>query len=108
MRKEKHKSFRKMLRELRQRCPAIVPVRVRRRPLKDCIGYTTTSYDTDGKLSHFNIVIEKNQCWNATWQVLIHEWAHCIAWIDGHETVTDHGIEFALAFARVYQDVIAP
>ena len=40
------------------------------------------------------------------WQVLVHEWAHCLAWHEGHETVDDHGPEWGLAVARVYQDVV--
>lgn len=108
MRKSKFKSFRAHIAVLREFCPTLAPVRVRRRPLSDCLGYTSIIFDDDERLSHFNVVIDSRMSWDATWQILVHEWAHCIAWHDGHETVDDHGPEWALAFALCYQESVAP
>lgn len=103
MRKAKFKSFRRLVRELRELCPALVPVRVRRVPLKSCLGKTTAHWEGD-KLSHFCIVIKKDQSWESTWETLLHEWAHCISWREGHETVTDHDAEWGVAYSRVYSE----
>lgn len=108
MRQAKHKSYRKLLRELREIVPTVAPVITKRRPLKDCLGYTTARWNDAGDhLLRFNIVIDSRLSWDATWQVLIHEWAHALAWREGHETITDHGPEWALAYAQIYGDVIA-
>lgn len=106
MRKAKHRSFRRMITVLREFCPPLVPVKVRRRPLSDCLGYTSIIYDKKERISHFNVVIDNRMSWEATWQILIHEWAHCIAWHEGHETVEDHGPEWALAVAKAYQESV--
>lgn len=105
MRRTKIGSFRKMCRVLRTRCPALVPVRVRRRQIKD-LGYTSPIWDEHGRLSHFNITISSDLTWNSTWQVLIHEWAHCTGWTEGHQ-VMDHGAEWGLSVARCYQAAVA-
>lgn len=99
--------FRRMVKALRRESPALLPVRVYRRPLTDCLGYTSLSFK-DGKPSHFVIVVHEPMAWQATWQVLIHEWAHAIAWREGHETVCDHDPEWALALSRIYQEHIEP
>jgi hypothetical protein len=71
------------------------------------MGYTMLHFD--GELpTHFEITIEKSLSWEATWQLVVHEWAHCLAWQQDHDTVSDHGPEFGLAFAHVWGDVIEP
>lgn len=98
--------FHRMLRDLREFCPTVVPVRVRRVPLDDCLGYAVARHTAEGHLSHFYVALDSQQSWDSMWQVLVHEWAHCLAWHEGHETVDDHGPEWGLAVARVYQDVV--
>ena len=106
-RKHLSKDFKTDVRFLKKRLPALLPVRVYRRKLTDCLGYTELKY-VDGKAHHFVIAVESRMSWDATWQVLIHEWAHAVSWTHGHETVCDHGPEWALALARVYQESVAP
>lgn len=109
MRRRKHKSYRKMLRELREMVPPLVPVKTRRRPLVDCIAYTTLSHDPKtGLPTHFEITIDSRLSWEATWQVLAHEWAHCLAWRQDHDMIDDHGPEFGLAFSHIWGDVLEP
>lgn len=108
MRKSKYQSFRRHITVLREFCPPLLPVKVRRRPLSDCLGYTSLCVDAQDVPSHFIIVIDSKMSWDATWQILVHEWAHCIAWQGMQETVEDHGPEWALAFAKCYQESIAP
>ena len=108
MRRSKFKSFRKHVAILREFCPPLLPVRVNRRPLKDCLGYTSIIFDKRDRVSHFIVAIDSRMSWDATWQTLVHEWAHTIAWHEGHETVDDHGPEWALAFAKCYQESVAP
>ncbi len=100
--------FKRDVRELRDRCPPLLPVRVYRRKLEDCLGTTSVTYDEKGYVRGFVIVVADNISWDATWQILVHEWAHTLAWHEGHETVDDHGPEWALALARVYQETVEP
>jgi predicted SprT family Zn-dependent metalloprotease len=98
-------TFEHMLKRLRASAPPLLPVRVYVRDrLGDALG--DTSLERKGKRpSHFVIRIRR-----ASLQVmrdtLLHEWAHAIAWRDGHETVCDHDPEWALAYSRVYQLIV--
>lgn len=101
----KQEKFRKLLRELREMCPTVVPVRVRQRPTVDA-AYTRACWDGD-KLSHFVISIDGRLSWEAMWQLLIHEWAHAICWHDEtHPTISDHDVEWGIALSRIYSEVI--
>lgn len=101
--------FKRDVRELRERLPPLLPVRVYRRRIKEgALGLCSLRYDDRDRPSHFVIAVEERLSWDATWQVLIHEWAHALAWHEGHETVCDHGPEWALALARVYQETVEP
>jgi len=108
MQKSKHKSYRKLLRDLREMVPPLVPVRTRRRKLSDCMAYTTLHHNEAGLPTHFSITLDHRLSWEATWVVLVHEWAHCLAWQQDHDTVDDHGPEFGLAYSRIWGDVIEP
>ena len=88
--------------------PTIVPVRTRRRPLKDCMGYTTLHHDKNDHPTHFEITIDSRLSWEATWMLLVHEWAHCTAWNQDHDTVESHDPMFGLAYSHVWSDVIDP
>lgn len=108
--KRKAERFQRLLQELREHCPPLLPVRVYRRDLagEDCLAYTTLVQNPNGTPSHFRIVVHAGMSWDAMWQVMIHEWAHTVAWHEGHLTVEDHGPEWALALSRVYQEVVEP
>lgn len=106
MEKAKHESFLSMLRTLREFCPPLVPVRVRRVPLVAVLGDCAPVWDSEDRLVRFDIRIAKGLSWDATWQVLIHEWAHALAWQEGHETVDDHDPLWAIALSRIYEDVV--
>ena len=94
------------MREIRELCPPLLPVILRRRQLKDCLGYTTLIRREEGSPSHFNVVLHADLSHDAAWQVLIHEVAHCLAWQEGHDTFCDHGPEWGLALSRVYQETV--
>jgi hypothetical protein len=94
--------------ELRELCPTIAPVVVRRRPLRaGYLGLTSAVWRGD-QIDHFCLTLATSvTCWKCVHATLMHEWAHCLAWYEGHETVDDHGPEWALAYARVYGEMIA-
>lgn len=101
--------FRRDVKFLREHCPTLLPViRVYRKPLDKCIGYTHILYDDKGRPRGFTIAIESRMGWQAVWQTLIHEWAHALAWHEGHEIVDDHGPEWALAVSKIYQELVEP
>lgn len=104
MRRHKIKSYRNMLRVLRRRVPPLVPVRTRRRPLKDDLGHCLAIWGHEDELLRFEITIHSGLSWDATWQVLIHEWGHALAWKQDHECLDDHGPEWGLACALIYRE----
>jgi len=107
------KEFRKLLAELRGRCPALAPVRVYRRPssfpsLRGYRGITYAYFDDQDRIHHFVIVLDRSMAEEWMGDVLLHEWAHAVAWREGHETVAAHDPEFALAWSRIYQEMVEP
>lgn len=105
--KDVNSRFKSDVKFLKAQLPPLLPTRVYRRKLSDCLGYTELKFK-DGAPHHFVIAVCSTISWEAAWQVLIHEWAHALAWTDGHETVCDHGPEWALALSRVYQESVEP
>jgi len=99
--------FKKDVQFLKSQMPPLLPVRVYRRPTKGCLGYTNLTLK-NGCPSHFIIVVSSTLSWDATWQVLIHEWAHAMSWVGDGETFCDHGPEWGLWFAKIYQEIIEP
>lgn len=68
--------------------------------MADCVAY----WGDDGSLKYFKIRIDNRLSWDATWESLIHEWAHAISWKEGHETVDDHDETWGLAYAHCYRE----
>lgn len=105
MRKIVTKTLRETLKLLRETEPALVPVRVRRRPLKTCWGQCTLVCK-GGRPFYFTISIDSRIPEPLIVETLIHEWAHAVAWQEGR-AVDDHGPEWGVAYARLYQQAIA-
>lgn len=101
------RQLRRDLAVLRDRVPPLLPVVVSRRRLNDCWGYVTLARK-EGQPHHFVMVLDNRLQWPALLYILVHEWAHCLAWQEGHEVLCDHGPEFGLAYSRVYQELIEP
>jgi hypothetical protein len=97
--------WRSLIAVLRERCPALAPVRVRRVPLKDALGDCVARWDPKGEhVVRFDIRVDSRLPWDAAWQVLIHEWAHALAWKEGHEGCDDHDEAWGLAYAHCYRE----
>jgi len=99
------KQFGALVRYLRANAPPLLPVRAYLRNLRgdDAIGLASLRRDSKGRALSFVVHIHNGASWPYVRMVLLHEWAHCLAWQDGHDTVDDHGPEWALAFGRLYQ-----
>lgn len=108
MRAAKRKSYRRLLQELREACPPIVPVKTRRRILKGMHAYTNLVCDEEGRPSHFWVVLDSRLSWEAVQLALLHEWAHTMSWGVNHPTIADHGVEFGIAYSRVWSAIIDP
>ena len=93
------------LRILRARVPPIWPVRVRRVPIKGRWGECQFNTDDD---PFFRIKLDPTLEGLGLQSILIHEYAHCLAWTSEHPTFSDHGPEFGLAYSRVYSALIEP
>lgn len=96
--------MREVLRELREMEPPLVPVRVRRRKLKTLWGQCTLRWKGD-KPHYFSISVDSRIPEPLIVETLVHEWAHAVAWQEGRN-VDDHGPEWGVAYARLYQLVI--
>lgn len=95
------------LRALREHCPPLLPVRVvRRKGLgrdHSAWGQCTLKKDAKGKPSRFLIELEADMVEPGLSHILIHEWAHALAWTTGKGTLHDHGSEFEHAVGRAYR-----
>lgn len=107
--KSKTDKIRRDVRVLKEHLPALLPVKVYLRQLKDELGYCYLASDDAGNPSHFIVAIEKRITYDAMWQVLIHEWAHARSWRPEHPNCSceDHGPEWALELAKVYQETVS-
>lgn len=97
-RAERAKQWRKWVADLRSSHPAELPVRVVRRPLKVNHGLTTKCGKT-----HFLITIDSALPNSIAWMILLHEWAHALAWNDDQAAV-DHDDAWGIAFAMLWRD----
>jgi len=99
-----------LIASLRAFAPPLLPVRVYLRNLtkEDHIGSTELIYSKDDKPSHFKIVVHNQVSYTYVRLVLLHEWAHALAWSLSRDVVDDHGPEWALAFSKLYQHFIEP
>lgn len=100
--------LRDWMREVRKKCPPIVPVRLRRRKLKGDLGYARMRWQSDGAPSHFLVVLDSRLPRDLAWHMLLHELAHCLAWQEGHETLQDHDALWGVALSRAYQTLHEP
>lgn len=93
--------FRRLVHMLRQEFPTLAPVKVRRR--KGAAGYGGCAAITQGdRLLHFCVYVDSRLQIGVAGYFLVHEWAHALSWTHDHHSVSDHGIEFALAYSRIY------
>ena len=102
------KKFRALKKELKTKFPAVAPVYVYRRDLRNecCLGRTDALVDIEGEfIIRFRITIHWPMMWDMIELVLIHEWAHALSWQDG-KGITDHGPEWGIAMSRIYQGIV--
>lgn len=97
-------SYEDAVRELREEIPPAFPVSVRRVALKNQAGDCELKEMArkGKKQKRFVIRISKFLDDQTAILVLLHEWAHALAWTWEHDTVDDHGAEWGLAYARTY------
>ena len=86
-------------RVLRRVVPADLPIRVRRLAMKDA-GDCDLRPATEARPKHYEIRICTSLTESAAVLILLHEWAHALAW---HKEGSDHGPEWGIAYARVYR-----
>jgi hypothetical protein len=93
--------FRLEIETLREHCPTLYPVVVRRvSTTSDRYGDCTLK-KSKGK-PHFYVRIDKKLAYKMQVWVLIHEWAHCMVWDERHE---DHGPHFGICYSSAYSAI---
>lgn len=93
--------FKDVLKSLKKRLPALLPVFVQFKSLSRhrCIGLTSINE----KKKRIEICIDEDLDEDLAVVVLIHEWAHAISWDFSPKPVPDHGPEWGLAYSRAYR-----
>ena len=97
-------SIREAMRRLRTECPTVWKVKVRRRP--DMLqGYFAVTYFIQPQKGdpYFSIILHPSLETQFAIFILIHEYAHALAWTTEHPNLEDHGPLFGVAWAKAYQ-----
>lgn len=87
---------------LRHELPTLLPVEVRRARLRGVEGDCCLMRRQDGTPYRFRIRIDNRLGTHAAFHVLVHEYAHALAWTTESPRVEDHGPEWGLAMARIW------
>lgn len=98
--------FPRLLRALREHCPPVLPVRVRRCAMPDgldAVADCRLMEDDEGRPSHFAIRVDARLPDVAACDALAHEVAHALSWTTEHPAFLEHGPEWGLAMSRVYR-----
>lgn len=107
--RKNHDDFLAALAVLRERCPTIAPVRVRRTVLPaDTLGYCNTAHCAEtGALVRFDIRVSSEYDTEMQLRILYHEWAHALAFSiqNRDRTIDDHDEMWGVAYARVYREM---
>lgn len=90
------------IRDLRDECPCMYPVRVRRAPVSKNDNANVRLLGR-GRARYFDIRISPGACFQLAVQCLVHEWAHCLAWSESHPSLTDHDEITGIAWSRTYR-----
>lgn len=91
-------SFRSVVDLLREDLPLAFPANVRR-----CKVGVTDAGDCLKQGERFIIRVSRDLDEDAAVLVLMHEWAHALAWTFERAGVRDHGPEWGVAYSRVYR-----
>lgn len=86
---------------LRVLCPTHYPVKVRRVDMAPA-AFGDAELLGSGNAKHFLIRINKNKDVDFQIWVLVHEWAHCMAWLAYHDRHVDHCPHFGIAYSEAY------
>ena len=90
----------RLAKHLRKKVPAALPVKLRFVDLDDRYGDCSI---VNGEKPHFVVRIHKDLNSAASVMVLVHEWAHAVAWTAEHTLLEDHGPEWGIAYARIWR-----
>ena len=97
--------FRVVLAYLREHCPPLLSVGVRRCAMPrgtNAVADCTLTLDRKGRPNIFTIRISKGLPSTSAVDALIHEWAHALSFTMQHPSFQDHGPEWGLAMSRCY------
>ena len=91
--------FHSVVRELREKLPPKYPVSVRLKKFPKKESHWNGAIYKENK--RFHIHLNEKLHWDGAINVLLHEWAHALAWSDNN-----HGEKWGRAFARCWRTII--
>jgi len=97
--------YHETLRLLREDYAPLLPVRVARRRMPPLLYGLAELWDGPTGELYFRVSISDRLPGWFLPHALIHEWAHCLSWTNAR-TMCDHDPEWAVAYGRLYQEVI--
>ena len=102
-RKTTAERFRIAVSKLRKAVPPRFPVSVRRAKPTMPKSWAECGLERIGGKRKFLILIDPRASHAIAIDCLVHEWAHCLSWSDGHPTLTEHDETWGVAYSKVYR-----
>lgn len=98
------RKLRRWIDELEEFFPLIVPARVYRRRGVPNHGISSLFLCSEERPWYFTVCLGVGLDAAATWDSLIHEWAHCRTWREGR-TLDDHDAAWGVEYAAIYSEL---
>lgn len=98
----------KLMALLRRQCPTNFPVRFRwvdEAEIGDIWG-DCEFVEKRGKRPFFSVrmsrMVPETLNWSCVWDLIVHEYAHALAWTPAHRNLKDHGPLWGVAYSMCY------
>ena len=97
----------KLIALLRRQCPTNFPVRFRWvDSIEDDTWGDCEFFTKRGKRPYFAVrlsrMVPETLNWSCVWDLIVHEYAHALAWTPAHRNLKDHGPLWGVAYSMCY------
>ena len=100
-------AIKRLIARLRSRCPTNFPVRFKWVDQIDGDTWGDCEFiNKRGKKPYFqvrmSVMVMEVYDWACTWDLVVHEYAHALAWTPAHRNLNDHGPLWGVAYSACY------